>query len=136
MENKLREDAKEILDTGLFSSKINDILYDAISESHTVDRLSKENEYLKEAVVVLLKALIGQPIYWAHPDWRMETHIIRDVEYRVVDSDFFDRKDRKYEGKKCICIEVDEDGYYLADFIGKTLFFDKEEALSHARKEL
>lgn len=132
---ELLESVKELCKTEVFSQKVMSVFRETKCLILQEENLNTKIEHLKDTMVVLLKALVGQPIYWASPNWRMETHIIRDVEYRVVDSDFFDTKEMKYKGKTCICIEVDEDGYYLADFICKTLFFDKEEAMNHARKE-
>lgn len=133
-ENELLESLTKLLDSSILGKKVKDILQEA--KWRIVDRvkLKEEKEHLKEVQVTLLKAMIGQPIYWASPGWKMETHTITGVEYRIYDSDFFDKKEIKYKGKKCVVIELDNCGNSLADFIGKNLFFDKEEALSHTRK--
>ena len=133
--SELLKTVNELCKTEVFSQKVMNVFRDTACLIYQEEKLGEEIEQLKEMMVILLKALIEQPIYWASPNWRMETHTVRDVEYRIVDSDFFDTKEVKYKGRKCICIEVDDDGYYLADFIGKTLFFDKEDAIKHARKE-
>ena len=133
--SELLKTVNELCKTEVFSQKVMNVFRDTECLIYQEEKLGEEIEQLKEMMVILLKALIEQPIYWASPNWRMETHTVRDVEYRIVDSDFFDTKEVKYKGTKCICIEVDDDGYYLADFIGKTLFFDKEDAIKHARKE-
>lgn len=133
---KLLESIDELYKTEVFSQKVMSVFGATKCLIFQEEKLEKEIEHLKETMVLLLKALVGQPIYWASPNWKMETHTIRDVEYRVVDSDFFDDEETKYKGKAYICIEVDKSGYYLADFIGKNLFFDKEEAMNHARKEV
>ena len=39
------------------------------------EKLEKEIEHLKETMVLLLKALVGQPIYWASPNWK---HILSE----------------------------------------------------------
>lgn len=133
---ELLESVDELCKTKVFSEKVMSVFRETKCLIFQEESLSEEIEHLKEMMILLLKALIGQPIYWANPNWKMETHIIRDIEYRIVDSDFFDTKETKYKGKACICIEIEDNGYYLADFIGKTLFFDKEEAMNHARKEV
>ena len=131
---ELLETLDKLTETDLLSKKVTNIFAKTKQLIYQQENLNEEIETLKTTMVTILKSLIGQPIYWASPNWKMETHTIRDIEYRIVDSDFFDRKDIKYKDKKCICIEVDEDGYYLADFIGQTLFFDKNEAIQHAKK--
>ena len=135
MEKDLKESVDDLLDTGLFGKDVEDVFRAAKGLLIKTESLQEKNDDLIKIMLISLKALIGRNIYWASPNWRMETHTIRDVEYRIIDSDFFDTKETKYKGKTCICIEVDNSGYYLADFIGKSLFFDKEEAKSHARKE-
>jgi len=134
-EKELLEFIDELLYSNFFGKKVKDVLRETKNAIFIKNEFQKKNEQLNEQLILLLKTHIGQPIYWAHPDWRMETHTITGVEYRIVDTDFFDKKGIKYKGKQCICINVDEDGYYLADFIGKTLFFNKEEAIRHSRKE-
>lgn len=134
-ELELLESIESFCKTDAFSQTVMDVFNEAKCLVFQEDKLRKEIEQLKETLVLSLKPLIGQPIYWANPNWRMETHTITGVEYRTYDSDFFDTKEVKYKGKKCIVIEVDGCGNYLADFIGRTLFFDKEEAKKHARQE-
>jgi len=136
MKKDLRESVDNLLNTGLFGKDVEDVFRATKGLITKTESLQKNNDNLIKTIIISLKALVGQNIYWASPNWKMETHTIRDVEYRIVDSDFFDTKETKYKGKYCVCIEVDDSGYYLADFIGKTLFFDKEEAMNHARKEV
>ena len=79
-----------------------------------------------------LKSKIGLKIYWAHKDWfKYETHIISDIRVEIQKSDFFGRQ---YVGKECIHIYLEDGGYYIADNIGKTLFFNEDEAEAHTCK--
>ena len=128
--NKLLESISALLDMGIFSERITDVLHEVKYTISERNQLQEEKEQLKRQMILLLKSLIGQNIYWACPGWKIETHTITNVQYRVFNSDFFDTKNVKYKGKKCIVIEVDGDGNYLADFIGQSLFFDKEEAIN------
>ena len=123
----------EMLSSGMFGKKVEDVLQ--ATRGCIIDylKLKHTTEVLQNQQVELLKAMIGQPIYWWVEGWKMETHVIRNAEYRVCDTDFFDKKDRKFKGKLCVIIEVDEEGYYLADFIGETLFFNKDEVLQRVK---
>lgn len=94
------------------------------------DKLIKENDKHQKIIRNILRNKIGQKIYWAHEQWtKIETHTITNVKYRKYNDDFFE----EYKDKWCVLIEVDNSGFYVADDIGKTLFFDKEEALRHAK---
>ena len=135
MEKDLRESVDNLLNTGLFGKDVEDVFRATKGLLIRTESLQEKNDALIKIMLISLKALIGRDIYWASPNWRMETHTIRDIEYRIVDTDFFDTRETRYKGKTCICIEVDDSGYYLADFIGKSLFFDKEEAKNHAQKK-
>jgi len=108
--------------------------------------LEKANEKLEEEKVnairvqiPLLKAMIGRPIYWANPSWKMETHTITGVRFEgAYWSDFFDSDDKIYKGTPQVVIEIDGDkefrgGDYLASRLGIDLFFDEEEALQHSK---
>lgn len=97
-------------------------LYDALEEMHRY----------KDILLEFLKSKIGQKIYWAHKDWfKYETYIISDVRLEIQKSDFFGKQ---YVGKECICIHLEDGGYYIADNIGKTLFFNEDEAQLHTCK--
>lgn len=98
-------------------------LYDALEEMHRY----------KDILFNFLKTKIGQKIYWAHENWRKhETHTVTDVGIDIQKSDFFGHE---YVGKECIRIYIKSGGYFIADDIGKTLFFDEAEAKSHTSKE-
>ena len=134
----IKESLLELKNSNLFSDKINqlfdtivlkltDLWNNKVSLEMTLD---KHNYILCES----LKELIGRPIYWATFSWKHEKHIISGIRYDIVNTDFFDTKDKKYKGKKCVLIYVDNnDGYYLADDIGRTLFFDENEAINHSK---
>lgn len=97
-----------------------------------VESLRKKAALSNELILNLLKSKIGQPIYWADKAWRKyEKHIISDVRYEIQESGFFGDE---YAGKKCVKIYVDGDGYYLANEIGKTIFFSETEAESHTQQ--
>ena len=104
-----------------------------------IETLKKKNEILQTQYTSALKAMIGLPIYWAHPRWRMEEHVITGIRYdESYWSDFFDTDEVTYQYTPQIVIEVDEGpdslkGEYLAVNLGKNLFFDKEEALQHSK---
>lgn len=103
---------------------------DLISE---YNKVIDKNDNMATVLCMVLKTKIGQPIYWAHKDWlKYETHTITDVKYEEFTSDFFDTK-KKYKGTMQVQIEVDNTGNYLAKDIGRTLFFDKEEAEAHTQ---
>lgn len=97
-------------------------LYDALEEMHRY----------KDILLEFLKSKIGQKIYWAHKDWfKYETYIISSVSTDIQKSDFFGYQ---YVGKECIRIYLEDGGYYIADNIGKTLFFNEDEAKLHTCK--
>lgn len=79
-----------------------------------------------------LSSMIGEPIYWASSYWpNIETHRIKAVSYGAVETDFFGSE---FKGKPCIKIFTEDGGFYIADDIGKTLFFSKVEAKKHVEK--
>lgn len=118
---KLNQNIEEL------KEKIED--YEKKLEEKNIDILE-----LNTQLLMVLRAMIGQKIYWAHKNWsKYETHIIKSVEINTIKTSFFGYQ---YVGKSCICIYVDDgEGYYIADKIGDTLFFDEEEAKLHTRKD-
>ena len=118
----------ELIREKLDSIEKESILRDA--EEHKTKQ--EENRY-KTILLELLKSKIGHKIYWAHPAWvKYETHTIADVSVDIQESDFFGAE---YKGNECIKIHIKNGGYFIADNIGKTLFFDESEAAIHAYKE-
>ena len=69
---ELLESVNELCKTDVFSQKVMSIFRETKCLIFQEEKLGNEIEHLKEMMVVLLKALIGQPIYWASPNWRME----------------------------------------------------------------
>lgn len=96
-------------------------------------KVQEEADRYKSILLEFLKSKIGQKIYWAHRHWRKyETHTISDISVDIQKSDFFGEE---YIGKECIRIYIKSGGYYIADDIGKTLFFSESEAEFHTSKE-
>ena len=96
-------------------------------------KAKQEADRYKTILLEFLKSKIGQKIYWAHKHWRKyETHTIKDVGIDVQTSEFFGAE---YIGKECIRIYLEDGGYYIADQIGATLFFDVIEAKAHTCQE-
>ena len=95
-------------------------------------KAKQEADRYKSILLEFLKSKIGKKIYWAHKDWfKYETYIISDVRVEIQKSDFFGKQ---YVGKECICIHLEDGGHYIADNIGKTLFFNEDEAQLHTCK--
>lgn len=111
-------------------SKIQNIINDLnlledtlLQKDHDLFIQTREANRYKNILLEFLKSKIGQKIYWAHKDWRKyETHTISAVNVELQDTDFFGSE---YVGKMCIRIYLEDGGYYIADKIGKTLFFDE-----------
>lgn len=126
-----------IIHSMYFSESVVDTLRAAVTKLEKLDNevfnLNNEKNKYQDILYATLKTMIGEPIYWASPNWKMETHTIRDVRCDILDTDFFDTKEYKYEGTLCVIIDIDENGYYIADNIGKNLFFDKGEAIEHSK---
>lgn len=100
------------------------------SEEHKAEQ--EANRY-KTILFELLKSKIGHKIYWAHPAWvKYETHTIEDISSDIQESGFFGEQ---YNGKECIKIHIKNGGHFIADNIGKTLFFDESEAALHTYKD-
>ena len=96
-------------------------------------KAKQEADRYKTILLEFLKSKIGQKIYWAHKHWRKyETHIIKDIGIGIQTSEFFGGE---YIGKECIRIYLEDGGYYIADNIGITLFFNEMEAKAHTCKE-
>ena len=96
-------------------------------------KIKQEAERYKTILLEFLKSKIGQKIYWAHKAWvKYETHTIADVSVDIQENSFFGEE---YKGKECIKIHIKNGGHFIADGIGKTLFFDESEAALHAYKE-
>lgn len=132
--DELLKAIRDINNTDLFGKKVTDILTECKNNILKRQILETENEQWKGIIILLLKALIGQTIYWASPGWAIEEHTITNVDYRIYKSDFFDTEEKTFKNKKCIVIQIDGTGDYLADFIGENLFFTKEEAISRAHE--
>lgn len=88
---------------------------------------SKEIERYRNLMSYTLKSIVGQPIYWASPEWKkIETHTITGVSIEKQDDGFFGED---YNGDIVIKIFIDNDEkYYIADMIGQNIFFSLEEA--------
>ena len=96
-------------------------------------RAKQEAKRYKTILLEVLKSKIGQKIYWAHKHWKKyETHTIKDISIDIQKSEFFGRE---YIGKECVCIYLEDGGYYIADQIGITLFFDESVAKAHTCQE-
>lgn len=96
-------------------------------------KIKQEAKRYKAILLEFLKSKIGQKIYWAHKDWRKyETHTIADVSVDIQENSFFGEE---YKGKECIKIHIKNGGHFIADNIGKTLFFDESEAALHTCKD-
>lgn len=134
--DELLKAIRDINNTDLFGKKVTDILTECKNNILKQQILETENEQWKGIIILLLKALIGQTIYWASPGWAIEEHTITNVDYRIYKSDFFDTEEKTFKNKKCIVIQIDGTGDYLADFIGENLFFTKEEAISRAHETI
>lgn len=124
----------DINNTDLFGKKVTNVLTECKNNILKRQILETENEQWKGIIILLLKALIGQTIYWASPGWAIEEHTITNVDYRIYKSDFFDTEEKTFKNKKCIVIQIDGTGDYLADFIGENLFFTKEEAINRTHE--
>ena len=132
--DELLKAIRDINNTDLFGKKVTDILTECENNILKRQILEIENKQWKGIIILLLKALIGQTIYWASPGWAIEEHTITNVDYKIYKSDFFDTEEKTFKNKKCIVIQIDGTGDYLADFIGENLFFTKEEAISRAHE--
>ena len=96
-------------------------------------KAKQEANRYKTILFEFLKSKIGHKIYWAHKAWeKYETHTIADVSVDIQENSFFGEE---YKGKECIKIHIKNGGHFIADNIGKTLFFDEGEAALHTRKE-
>ena len=95
-----------------------------------LETLKQTYDTVNERLVKVIQSKKGEKIYWASYGWnKYETHTITDARFEKVTSDFFGKH---YLGKMCVKIFVDDgNSYYLADHIGETLFFDKDEAYQH-----
>ena len=136
--SELKEKIKELLDIPIFCEEFkdlfNNILSTVISYYNKNLELECDKRAMQELLVETLKSKVGNTIYWASPNWKYETHIISGVRLEILESTFFDTRNRKKSGTLCVLIDVDNnDGYYLADDIGKTLFFNQEEAIKHSK---
>ena len=136
VQKKIEDKLKEIASSPLLNSYTQSILKCAASQ---ISYLEKKVSKLENDKLTLFQAMIGLPIYWANPNWKMEEHVITGVRFEESYwSDFFDSDKEVYKGTPQIVIEVDGDeecrgGDYLAVNIGKNLFFNKEEALKHSK---
>lgn len=135
---ELKNSLKELYSNGLFSEKYNLLFSDTCATlsilSNKVDILEADLNKYKYLLCETLKVFIGKYIYWSHPDWKYETHVISDIVCDIETSDFFDKSTKKYKGTLCVMIKVDNNsGHFLADDIGRTLFFNKEEAIKHSK---
>lgn len=96
-------------------------------------KAKQEANRYKTILLEFLKSKIGQKIYWAHKHWKKyETHTIKDIGTGIQESEFFGGE---YIGKECVRIYIEDGGYYIADNIGITLFFDESVAKAHTRQE-
>ena len=112
--------------------KLDEIEKASIYQDTEEHKAKQEANRYKLILIEFLKSKIGQKIYWAHKDWlKYEIHTISDVGIDIQKSDFFGQQ---YVGKECIRIYLEDGGYYIADNIGKTLFFNEDEAKLHTCK--
>lgn len=98
--------------------------------SNMIKHKDEQINTLNKILCKVLNKMAGQKIYWAHSYWnKYETHTILRAEIGIVTTDFFGPE---YINKECIKIFIDDgNGYYIADKIGETLFFDEKEAYAH-----
>lgn len=110
------EDVADAIDTAM----------DIINESIQKDFIKEEREEnLLKLLAEELKMRIGTNIYWSCKGWSIEKHTISKIKCDVYHGEFF----KEYDGMKVVLIYTDNDtGYYIADELGKTLFFSREEA--------
>ena len=117
-------------ETIFFMTQLKQHIYES---SKTIDKLQSDIDVYQNALCTSLKNMIGQNIYWANPNWRYETHTITNVRCDILDTDFFDTPERTYDQTKCVIIDIDNEGYYIANNIGHNQFFNKNEAISHSK---
>jgi hypothetical protein len=117
----------------LIREKLDSIEKESILRDAEEYKSTKEADRYKTILLELLKSKIGHKIYWAHKNWRKyETHTIADVSVDIQENSFFGEE---YKGKECIKIHIKNGGHFIADGIGKTLFFDESEAALHTYKD-
>ena len=116
----------------IIRERLDSIEEESIIQDAELAKFKREANRYKTILLEFLKSKIGQKIYWAHKDWeKYEVHTITDIRVELRDNDFFGKE---YVGKECIRIYVKNGGCFIADNIGKTLFFDKDEAELHTYK--
>lgn len=117
----------------LIREKLDSIEKESILRDAEEYKNKREANRYKTILVELLKSKIGHKIYWAHKNWeKYETHTIADVSVDIQENSFFGEE---YKGKECIKIHIKNGGHFIADNIGKTLFFDESEAALHTSKD-
>lgn len=113
--------------------KLDEIEKASIYQDAEEYKIKQEAKRYKTILLEFLKSKIGQKIYWAHSNWRKyETHTIADISVDIQENSFFGEE---YKGKECIKIHIKNGGHFIADNIGKTLFFDESEAAIHTCKD-
>lgn len=113
----------------IIKEKLDLIEKESISQNAKERLTQQEADRYKTILFEFLKSKIGQKIYWAHKAWfNYETHTISGVDIDIQKNNFFGEQ---YMGKECIRIHLEGGGYYIADNIGKTLFFSEDEAKLH-----
>ena len=117
----------------IIREKLDEIEKASIYQDTEEYKAKQEANRYKTILLDFLKSKIGQKIYWAHKNWRKyETHTIADVSVDIQENSFFGEE---YKGKECIKIHIKNGEHFIADNIGKTLFFDESEAALHTCKE-
>lgn len=106
-----------------------EIIKETEENKDIIKAIEDEKEKYRKILMKTLSSKIGEKIYWASKEWNnIETHTITGIEYSKVESNFWGSD---YKNKLCIKI-VCGDGYFLANNIGETLFFDENEAKKHS----
>lgn len=117
----------------IIEKELEELKHEAYTDYNKLVEALDERDRYKNILFEFLKSKIGKKIYWAHPNWKKyETHTISDITLDIQENTFFGAQ---YKGKECIKIHVKNGGHFIADNIGKTLFFDEQEAAEHSYKE-
>ena len=117
----------------LIREHLDSIEKESIQQDAEEYKAKQEANRYKTILFEFLKSKVGHKIYWAHKNWRKyETHTITDVSLDIQENGFFGEE---YNGKECIKVHIKNGGHFIADNIGKTLFFDEDEAALHTCKD-
>ena len=104
-----------------------------IKQNEEFHKVNEAYDRYKSILLELLNSKIGHKIYWANKNWKKyETHTISGIDIAIQIGSFFGEE---YKGKECIRIYLDGGGYFIADQIGKDIFFNEKEAALRTKKE-